>query len=109
MSKRPKWKNELHLLDLTCVPHEQIDRARVLESVCLELDTMVAPTSHMKEMAKRASAKLSSLEGIAGRSISAKTMERIWYTWKNNGRNIKALIDKRYFKLNADISKRPLV
>ncbi len=109
MSKRPKWKNELHLLDLTCVPHEQIDRARVLESVCLELDTMVAPTSHTKEMAKRASAELSSLEGIAGRSISAKTMERIWYTWKNNGRNIKALIDKRYFKLNADISKRPLV
>ncbi len=109
MGKRPKWKNELHLLDLTCVPQEQKERAHVLERVCLELDTMVAPTSHMKEMAKRASAKLSSLEGIAGRSISAKTMERIWYTWRNNGRNIKALIDKRYFKLNADISKRPLV
>lgn len=108
MSKRPKWKNELHLLDLTCVPQEQIDRARVLESVCLELDTMVAPTSHMKEMAKRASAKLSSLEGIAGRSISAKTMERIWYNWKNGGKDIITIIDKRYLKLHVDREKRPV-
>lgn len=109
MGKRPKWKNELHLLDLTCVPQEQIERAKILERICEELCAEVSPTTKMEAMAREATKRLREIDGDAGRKISAKTLQRIWYDWKNGGKDIITIIDKRYLKLHIDRNKRPVM
>ena len=97
---RKKWMDVLHLMDTTFIPEEQFERARIFESICVQLDTLPTPTRQMAYMARKANERLYKLGGNAWRPISGKTMERIWYDWIHTGRDFRALIDKRYFKLH---------
>lgn len=83
----------------------ELSRVKMIARVLSWLEAQPKFTKALQGAAAELSARLSVLEGAAGREISAKSLERLYYRWRNAGRNWRTLVDRRTMTANKSRSR----
>ena len=76
-------------LRLDDLPLDDAARVRYIMAACQELERAMHPNNQFKTMAEKLNAKLAGLPGKAGRPVSWKSMERLYYFWKGGKKDHK--------------------
>ncbi len=88
-------------LRLDDLPLPLATRCRLIVAACEKIDAAEKTSHAFAPVAVELSANLAGLQGPAGRVVTAKTMERLFYRWRNGGRKWQAIIDGRTATANA--------